>query len=479
MVRKSDPKRLGKLRAACDSCHRAKVKCSGSHPCERCQKMGFHCIYSASNRIGRPKHTRNKKTIERIRKLHNSQQNSAVSGAPSALGLAGQPTYGTECLDPALSKNSKVDELSLLDDHNTTLISTDHTAGNDWLLPLAELEAMPGLSQSDENFFNIKTVPGSAAHGSSEFSKTGSSLDSSSPSQPTPYYYDDELSSSSSSQTGIDFQFPAETDPLTFVDTLVLPPMSQSLSPSIDRLKHTSLRPRTCKCLQHQANLLVSLKEMSSSQTQLRIDLALSGISGASGAMRTFLRCDTCWSHHTVAEESLALAVMNTGLVVKILEAQLQGLVADNDSGNDGVEVVEIECSIPARLGTYTAGPTETRMLSVASLFHTVSQANSTFRQLRAQTARLLQLGGTNSLETASQQESVEDPNKPPDSTFGKRASSKIDQSNGADSDREDNNSAQQLQQAHRSLLQLDQRMRSLQESSCRSAALQFKCNES
>lgn len=45
-----------------------------------------------------------------------------------------------------------------------------------------------------------------------------------------------------------------------------------------------------------------------------------------------------------MAEESLALVVMNTGLV-KILEAQLQVLVrstADNDSGN-GVEVVETE----------------------------------------------------------------------------------------------------------------------------------------
>ncbi|KAF3389962.1 C6 finger domain transcription factor gliZ [Talaromyces pinophilus] len=477
-ARKSDSKRLGKLRAACDSCHRTKVKCSGSHPCERCQKMGFHCIYSTSNRIGRPKHTRNKKTIERIRKLHNSQQNSAVSGSLRALGLAGQPT---ECLDPALSKDSKIDQLSFVDDHNTKLISTDHTAGNDWLLPLAELEAMPGFSQSDENFFNIKTGPDSAAHGSSAFSNIGSSLDSSCPSQPTSYCYDDEVTSSSSSQIGIDFQFPAET---TFVDTSVLSPTSQSLSPSIDRLQHASmsLGPKTCKCLQHQANLLVSLKETSSSQIQVRIDLALLGISRASEAMRTFLRCDTCWSaepHHTVAEESLVLAVMNIGLVVKILEAQLQclvGLTADNYSGNDDEKVVETEYSIPARLGTYTAGQAETRMLSVASLFHAVSQVNSIFRQLRAQTERLLQLGGTSSLKTASQQESVEDPDKPSDSTCGERAGSKTDQSNG---DSEDNNSAQQLQHAHRALVQLDQRMGSLQESSCRSAALLFKCNES
>ncbi|KAI7970523.1 hypothetical protein EIK77_005241 [Talaromyces pinophilus] len=332
---------------------------------------------------------------------------------------------------------------------------------------------MPGFSQSDENFFNIKTGPDSAAHGSSAFSNIGSSLDSPCPSQPTSYYYDNKLTSSSSSQIGIDYQFPAET---TFVDTSVLSPTSQSLSPSIDRLQHVSTS------LGHQANLLVSLKETSSSQIQVRIDLALLGISRASEAMRTFLRCDTCWSaepHHTVAEESLVLAVMNTGLVVKILEAQLQclvGLTADNDSGNDDEKVVETKYSIPARLGTYTAGQTETRMLSVASLFHAVSQVNSIFRQLRAPTERLLQLGGTSSLETASQQESVEDPDKPSDSTCGERAGSKTDQSNG---DREDNNSAQQLQQAHRALVQLDQRMGSLQESSCRSAALLFKCNES
>lgn len=63
-----------KLRSACDNCHQGKVKCSGGNPCEKCQKIGFECYYSTSNRIGRPKNTRNKKTMERIRRFQEARQ---------------------------------------------------------------------------------------------------------------------------------------------------------------------------------------------------------------------------------------------------------------------------------------------------------------------------------------------------------------------------------------------------------------------
>ena len=57
------------LRSACDLCHQGKVKCSGGTPCDGCDRLGVRCIYSTSNRTGRPKGVKNKKTLERIKQL--------------------------------------------------------------------------------------------------------------------------------------------------------------------------------------------------------------------------------------------------------------------------------------------------------------------------------------------------------------------------------------------------------------------------
>lgn len=48
-----------KLRVACDACHQAKIKCSGSTPCSSCVRAGHNCVYSPSKPSGRPKGTKN------------------------------------------------------------------------------------------------------------------------------------------------------------------------------------------------------------------------------------------------------------------------------------------------------------------------------------------------------------------------------------------------------------------------------------
>ena len=58
------------LRSACDLCHQGKVKCSGGVPCEGCRKLSVRCKYSTSNRTGRPKGVKNKKTLERIKQFY-------------------------------------------------------------------------------------------------------------------------------------------------------------------------------------------------------------------------------------------------------------------------------------------------------------------------------------------------------------------------------------------------------------------------
>jgi hypothetical protein len=50
-----------KFRTACDICHQGKMRCSGGSPCTGCQEMGYFCYYSISQRLGRPKGTKNKR----------------------------------------------------------------------------------------------------------------------------------------------------------------------------------------------------------------------------------------------------------------------------------------------------------------------------------------------------------------------------------------------------------------------------------
>ena len=62
----TSPRASRKLRSACDTCHKAKMRCSGEKPCAACLESGYHCLYSVSNRLGRPKGRKNKRTLEEI-----------------------------------------------------------------------------------------------------------------------------------------------------------------------------------------------------------------------------------------------------------------------------------------------------------------------------------------------------------------------------------------------------------------------------
>ncbi|KAF2856086.1 Zn-II 2Cys6 regulatory protein [Plenodomus tracheiphilus IPT5] len=57
--RNGEPK-LRKMRASCDACSRAKVKCDKLRPvCHRCNNMNICCNYSPSMRLGKPRKNRN------------------------------------------------------------------------------------------------------------------------------------------------------------------------------------------------------------------------------------------------------------------------------------------------------------------------------------------------------------------------------------------------------------------------------------
>ncbi|OJJ42726.1 hypothetical protein ASPZODRAFT_147127 [Penicilliopsis zonata CBS 506.65] len=85
-----------KLRSACDSCHQCKVKCSGGSPCFRCTSRGLCCRYGFQNRAGKPKGSKNRKTLEREHRLRLGWLHSLDS---STINLSGQTSLSNPCTD--------------------------------------------------------------------------------------------------------------------------------------------------------------------------------------------------------------------------------------------------------------------------------------------------------------------------------------------------------------------------------------------
>lgn len=75
-----------KLRSACDACHEAKVKCTGGTPCVHCKNHHQNCHYSFAARIGKPKGSRNRKTLARLREaaFHATKSQTSCPTPPYA-----------------------------------------------------------------------------------------------------------------------------------------------------------------------------------------------------------------------------------------------------------------------------------------------------------------------------------------------------------------------------------------------------------
>jgi hypothetical protein len=83
---------LKRLRSACDSCHHAKTRCSGGVPCKRCADSKQQCCYSVPNRNGRPRGTKNKKTLHRLGQLQPCSiqiEEQRIDAEPFAAEVAG------------------------------------------------------------------------------------------------------------------------------------------------------------------------------------------------------------------------------------------------------------------------------------------------------------------------------------------------------------------------------------------------------
>nr|WHP53399.1 transcription factor [Leptobacillium sp.] len=67
-----------RMRSACDSCHQSKIRCSREMPCSSCRRAQSACTYSLRSRLGRPKGSKNKRTLMREAYENNQQESQAL-----------------------------------------------------------------------------------------------------------------------------------------------------------------------------------------------------------------------------------------------------------------------------------------------------------------------------------------------------------------------------------------------------------------
>ncbi|KAK0387747.1 hypothetical protein NLU13_3992 [Sarocladium strictum] len=71
-----------RLRSACDGCHAAKTRCTGGNPCARCVREDVQCHYSYMSKLGKPKGSLNKKTIQRLQQFMTLEPPDCSQGQP-------------------------------------------------------------------------------------------------------------------------------------------------------------------------------------------------------------------------------------------------------------------------------------------------------------------------------------------------------------------------------------------------------------
>ena len=144
-----------KFKAACDQCHASKVKCPGGDPpCQRCADSDrpSQCHYSLAARIGKPPGSRNKKTLERIRRAEEERLGILNIGGKGNEWSVSQDIRGRSPDTGALaSQNENSQDGNALDDLQVPQISsaqsTPSTLSYPSIFDLSEGASRDGASQ--------------------------------------------------------------------------------------------------------------------------------------------------------------------------------------------------------------------------------------------------------------------------------------------------------------------------------------------
>ncbi|MCJ1450249.1 hypothetical protein MMC28_000578 [Mycoblastus sanguinarius] len=305
-----------KLRTACDICHQAKMKCSGGSPCAGCRDSGYECFYSVSNRIGRPKGTKNKRTLDRMNR-QQSDNESANHSRKGSISVGGQTP-------PALSLPSQEPTMPFDNASIDTMLS--NTSEGSYSLPTSDtFDPFSDSLNSWYDFGDLAETSPLKQHSSSIPSVFDDTTGAFVNQDPLTFPHDDSayVSPGSIFGSGTDLSSLSGSLGKTMSrgsDRYHMPP-STSSSSSVPNESSSS-----CNCLQHHAELLCRLKDLQQRHSQPRIDVVLSGAQQALVPWKSVIECRIC--QHEDNQEVLLLSAMSIRTVLR----SLQSLCLDNST---------------------------------------------------------------------------------------------------------------------------------------------------
>ncbi|PLB48993.1 hypothetical protein P170DRAFT_475324 [Aspergillus steynii IBT 23096] len=331
-----NPNHKQKLRSACDSCHQCKVKCSGGSPCFRCASKGFSCRYGYQNRAGKPKGSKNRKTLERAHQMRMQWLTEQLRGGNVELDeMTLNATDPSAFLpSPALSVNRwKSAHTPRSSSGSAPLDSTHKSAAGD-----ITDEALPSPHNLDPWTTDLgsflDTTPGSRSTSMESFT--------------TPMSF----------TNGVGYFGPPNdpATPLTFDLPSPLPDLGRSGT--------------ICACVQSQATNVTTLHQLTSHQSFERFDLAMKSVTATLDTCDNFIACLEC-------EKSFS-AILLTLSALEMIFKLFEQLIIGHQYLLPQEEHRMISCS----LGDYKVSQEEGQAIQNVLLKMTLSKAKQTLDSL-------------------------------------------------------------------------------------------------
>ncbi|PKK54268.1 hypothetical protein CI102_1714 [Trichoderma harzianum] len=347
-----------RLRSACDACHQLKVRCSGYLPCDSCTESCRTCVFSMSNRLGRPLGSKNKRAAaaggRETQSLAN-QKSAARNKGPrearkarkrSSIHLENQVTLSPR---PIIATQSIAGPASVPSDNSSSPKSNGQSPFTDvnsmsWATSPFEFslpfpEDKWGLQ---EDFASADMTRG-LFHHEETFEKEHDPTFS-------------EASAASQSELAHLFAIPPTTVPVS-ADLSQSVSMSQEerVSNTPSPLQHSSVL--TCTCLQQQTSLLCKLRgsEVFRPGGKMSMKSILANMQEAQTAWLGLTSCTSCMRGDD--QEVLILALM----CVRSMLLQLQN-VSWACGGNQDVSLTASEHVSP---GISAEGDVELEVVTV------------------------------------------------------------------------------------------------------------------
>ncbi|KAL7905033.1 hypothetical protein GGI35DRAFT_461665 [Trichoderma velutinum] len=342
-----------RLRSACDACHQLKVRCSGYLPCDSCTESCRTCVFSMSNRLGRPLGSKNKR--------------AAIVGGKETQSLANQKNITRNKGPREARKARKRSSIHLEDQVNLSprpIIATQNIAGSA-SVPSDNSSSPKSNGQSpftDVNSMSWATSPFEFSLPFSE-DKWGLHEDFASADMTRGIFHHEETFEKEHDATFSEATAASQSElAQLFAIPSTTMPASAELSQSVERVPNIpsplqQSNVLTCTCLQQQTSLLCKLRGSEAFRPggNMSMKNILANMQEAQKAWLVLTGCTSCMRGDD--QEVLILALM----CVRSMLLQLQN-VSWGCGGNQDVSLTVSEHVSP---GVSAEGDVELEVVMV------------------------------------------------------------------------------------------------------------------